>query len=202
VALKVLKKMPIDRFSKELANIAWLFTIANDLDKYNIPRAEMKKRILSKSYIVYLMAAWQVYIQDTARESFAVFRPTKPEREIEEEIRKFSSPNSKNINRIIESSTGLGTISNSWEWVGMNCQLAKDTLDKMWEIRCQVAHEGYSKEYLSEEINLDYMQFLFNLGCVINNTIASAIIDTAGNESFRHTELRYENFKAVPTQYS
>jgi RiboL-PSP-HEPN len=199
--LKVLKKTPIESFNKELINISIIYTIAGDLDEHSVLRSEKKKDILYRSYIIYLMAAWQTFIKDTAREAFdalvvlepcTIFHDTLTDT-LGGKLKRFSSPKTSNINELIKTATGIPKISTSWNWNGAeDYTFAEKTLDQIWTVRCEIAHAVYASEGVSQQQNLNYMKFLFNLACVINNELASYITEKTGREVFRYRSLKYE----------
>jgi RiboL-PSP-HEPN len=198
--LKVFNKMPIDYFNKELINISVIYMIAGDLDEHSVIRSDKKKDILYRSYIIYLMAAWQIFIEETACKAFDALVVLEHGRSshdtltdtLKEKTRKFSSPKTVNVNKLIEAATGIPKISTSWKLSGMDNTVAEKTLDQIWAIRCEIAHTVYTSKRVSEQQNLNYMKFLFDLACVINNELASYITEKTGREVFHYRSLKYE----------
>jgi hypothetical protein len=198
MAIEVLRCMPIGYFKKELSRISLIHTIYSDLDKYNIPTAEKKKKILQDSYIIYLMASWQTFIVDTALEAFnaliisdqnTIFHE-RLRKDLEACIKRFNNPSTQNIDELIEIATGVKKISNCWQWQDVTCESAKNKLNEIWKIRCEIAHSGKTEKLVSEKINTDYTGFLFNMGYTMNNELAIYITEKTGIVVFRKEQLR------------
>src|SRR5215216_4072926 len=106
-----LHKTPAQMFSKSLTHIRFVHIIAKDLDDYDVSRKEKKQGYLYRSYIIYLVALWQTFLERLARESFErliVIEPNSSFHEIlrsnfDQVIKKFNTPKTQNIDVLIEA---------------------------------------------------------------------------------------------------
>jgi hypothetical protein len=193
-----LKKTPLMLFSKSLANIAVVQLIAKDLDGVDVKKRNIKRRFLYQSYIVYLVACWQEFIRTLAHDSFDALNSIYPlsesqQTECEEllnAINRFNTPLTYHIDKLIQKATGIERISSHWHWKNMTNDLAKQRLAELLNIRHEIAHSGYSGKPLSFDGNLEHMDFLYNLGSIMNNVIGKHIKETTGQNHYSIEPLR------------
>jgi hypothetical protein len=193
-----LKKTPLMLFSKSLANIAVVQLIAKDLDSADVKKRNTKQRFLYQGYIVYLVASWQAFIQTLAQDSFDSLNDIYPlsesqqkeSEELSNAINRFNTPLTYHIDKLIQKATGIERISSHWHWNKMTNDLAKQRLAELLNIRHEIAHAGYSKSRLSFDGNLEHMDFLYNLGSIMNNVIGNHIKVKTGQDRYPITLLR------------
>ena len=174
-----LRKTPAQQFSKNLTHIRFIHLIANDLDALETRRKENKKSYVFQSYIVNLVALWQTFIEDLAKESFEKMIDAEPnasfhgvlQRNFDQVLKRFNTPKTQNIDALIEAATGIKNISNNWHWDGMSSENAKQLLDEILSIRHEIAHKGYTRKSLSVKGNYEYMEFLLKLAYVLNEVV-------------------------------
>jgi hypothetical protein len=205
----LLEKEPIDRFSKNLARVALLITVYNELEKNSSNRINRKQLILLQSYIVYLMSTWQEYIKDLTRHCFNKLFSLHPESvyntlieaNFVSGLENFSSPNTKNVNKLVRISSGLNEVAATWKWNDVKPDFATKLLDHLWDIRCDIAHASTTSSKLSKDICLDYMRFIFNLGCLTNNALSEHINSKTNETSLRTRPLEYPELSVQQLLY-
>jgi hypothetical protein len=173
------RRTPAQQFSKNLTHIRFIHLIANDLDAIETRRKENKKSYLFQSYIINLVALWQTFLEDLAKESFEKMIVVEPnasfhevlQRNFKQLLKRFNTPKTQNIDELIEGATGIKNISNNWHWDGMSNENAKQLLDEILSIRHEIAHKGYSKKSLSVKGNYEYMKFLLELADILNAVV-------------------------------
>jgi hypothetical protein len=178
-----LERTQADFFSKRLSGIRFIHAIARDLDASDVHRKESKKKYLCESYIVYLVARWQVFLESLAEEAFtrlAALEPSPRLRVIRlnnfnQTLKRFNTPKAKNIDELIEAATGLTKISDNWHWDGVSINTAKSKLGDILEIRHEIAHTGSTQKKLTLAKNLNYVEFLVKLAHILNEVIDTHI---------------------------
>ncbi|HEX8138337.1 MAG TPA: HEPN domain-containing protein [Pyrinomonadaceae bacterium] len=191
---------PLDHFSKALGEIALVNIIAKDLKRHDVIKADKKIGYLYRSYIVYLVAVWQTFLIELARASLEALIAKDANSILHEQLRSnlerqiknhFKSPDTQNIDALVEFVTGIKKISNRWEWKGISNEIVKQRHAELLKLRNEIAHTAYSNQDLSVDTNYDYMKFLFNIGCILNNVIGEYIKRETGKEEFLRRELKY-----------
>ena len=177
------KRTSAELFSKRLTHIRFIQAIAGDLDKHDVARKESKKKYLYESYIVYLIANWQTFIEQLAEEAFTRLIEIESSHLLRGSLRnnfyqtlkKFNTPRTDTIDSLIEAATGISKISNNWYWGGMPNKKAKRKLEQILEIRHEIAHTAATKKALTLEGNIGYMEFLVKLANILNEVIDNHI---------------------------
>lgn len=189
----ILPKTPLQLFSKSLAHIALVQTITKDLDTHDVNRKNRKKGLLYRSYIVYLVAAYQSFIEDLAFEAFDFLENNRPSDKTRANLGKKTrhNPKTRSINESIQYATGIETISNCWQWSNMSIAEAMKKLDDLVQIRNDIAHAMYSSEPLNYESNFEHMEFLYNLACLTQNEIGRHVEAETGQNLYQEAECRY-----------
>lgn len=170
-------------FSKRLGRIAIIQNIAKNLDSYDVNKKRSKQNYLYQSYIVYLVAMWQTFLEDLAEESFN--KLVERERSsitrgmirnnFHTTLKKFNTPNTENINTLIEAATGIAKIANNWQWGNMTNSNAKGKLSEILNIRHQIAHTATTDKALTLQGNFEYMEHLVTLATITNEVIVNHI---------------------------
>jgi hypothetical protein len=186
-----IERTQAELFSKRLSRVSFIQAIAKDLDAHDVNRKEVKKKYLFESYIVYLVAKWQTFLEDLAEESFKRLVALESGHMIRgvlhknfyQTFKKFNTPKTENIDVLIEAATGLAKISDNWYWDGMSNKNAKSKLAEILEIRHEIAHTAGAKRVLTLEGNFEYMEFLVTLAGVLNKVIDNHIETELRNRS-------------------
>ena len=193
----ILSKTPLQLFSKSLANIALIQVMTKDLDMHDVNRKNRKKSLLYRSYVVYLVAAYQSFIEDLALEAFDFLEENKPStrtrKDLKWKIR--ANPKTKKINEIIKYATGIKGVSNCWHWTNISNSEAVKKLDDLVQIRNGIAHAMYSSEPLSYENNFEHMEFLYNLACLTQNRVGEHILLETGQNLYPEVPCKYKKIK-------
>lgn len=191
-------KSPLRLFSKSLANTAVVQLIEKDLDSAVVKKKNTQTQFLYQTYIVFLVAAWQDFIQALAGDAFEELHPFVPYSEAEQvayeellnAINRFNTPLTYHIDKLIQKATGIERISSHWHWKNMTNELARQRLAELLNIRHEIVHTGRSDQPPSFEINFEYTDFVYNLGCILNNVIVRHIKETTGRDSYSIESLK------------
>jgi hypothetical protein len=183
-------KPPLLLFRKSLAGIAYLRRIAFDLERGKVSKPFAKEEMLRKSYIVYLVATWQAFIEslvlDTISKLLAFDENETPPQQVWAKFTKngrFSTPNMENIDDFIGRATriggrpGISSISDYWLWFGMSREQARIRLNNLLTLRHQLAHTGKSALLPSFEEAIEEMKFLDKLGEIMQSEIDKYVAD-------------------------
>jgi len=176
-------RTPAEFFNKRLSRISFIQSIAKDLDAHDINRKEVKKKYLYESYIVYLVARWQTFIEHLAEESFTKLIALESSfmlrrilhNNFYQMLNRLNTPDTKKINELIEAATGIAKIADNWHWEGMPNDKAKGKLAEILNIRHEIAHTATTSKRLTLEGNIEYMEFLVKLADVLNKVIDNHI---------------------------
>ena len=164
-----LKKTPADVFGKHLARIRFIQEIQRDLN--GARHAEQKFQFLNQSYILHLVAEWQVFCEELVlhgfralevRESTGVLHELAKAR-MENALARFNTPNQKNIDQLFKETLNIPKISQCWSWYTVTPQAAAETLNIILKARHEIAHSGTTEEKLSYEKNYEYMETLVGI---------------------------------------
>ncbi len=196
-----ISKAPLHIFSKRLKSISSVQRIAEDIDRLEVFSADLKKYYLHQSYIIYLVATWQIFIEYLASDCFdeiMSFRDTYPFRDklksdFDKAKKQFNTPNTKNINALIEVATGKKKIIDKCKWPNFSNEKVKYRLSQILSIRHKVAHTTRSPEILSTDINWNHAKFLYNCACVLNNVLTDYIKEITGSSPFVTAEIKYKD---------
>lgn len=185
-----LTKTPLQKFSKRLVRIKYIQHIQLDLDKLSEVDDKLnKKDYLSQAYIIQLVANWQVFIEELVEYGFTkLLEKVNKDSDIrsfnsvlqknyDQEIKRFNTPNSANINKIIENTIGIKLISDKFQWDNMSKDKAIQKLNDTLAVRHEIAHTGNNSKELFIEKNFSYMKHLYNLAYILQYTIDCEICD-------------------------
>jgi hypothetical protein len=185
------QRTPAELFSKRLTHIRFIQAIASDLDTNDVTRKEGKKKYLYESYIVYLIANWQTFIEHLAEKAFTQLVEIESSHMLRgvlrnnfyQALKKFNTPKTETIDSLIEAATGISKVSSNWYWDGMSNKKAKGKLAEILEIRHEIAHTASTKKVLTLEGNFEYMEFLMRLADSLNKVIDEHIEAELRNHS-------------------
>jgi hypothetical protein len=175
----------------------------------------MKRDLLYRSYLVLLLAAWEVFIEDLARTAHSALMELEPDsaqRTLNEDklktyLKNFHSPKAENINHLFKNYLGIDNIMMSVAWSGIKPHQVIAQLKEIIEIRGRIAHTVYSaKEETSSDAEenpeilvydaeryFTYMKYLYNVACLLNNRVGDHIERQTGTIVFPHADLQYAN---------
>lgn len=173
----ILEKTPLQLFSKSLVRLKFLQLIQKDLEKIETSKKSYKVNFLNQSYIFHLVAMWQVFIEEQVQygikemsglSPLGLFEPILKSKVKHDLRRYFNTPNRHNIDKIFEQFLGINKISQAWTWEGMTRNDALKLLEKILEIRHDIAHQSRTQNNLSFDKNYEYMGHLYNLAYLIS----------------------------------
>lgn len=171
-----LEKTPSQLFSKSLTHIKYTQLIIHDLDKckennINISQIHMKKIYLLNSYIVNLVALWQVFIENLLK--YAVEGIVKVQSDtrvinilnsnLKINLKRFNTPNTQNIDNLFQNVLSIDKVTDSLKYKDMGIDKVKGEVTRILKIRHKIAHTGYSNERLDIDENFQSMYFLLEL---------------------------------------
>lgn len=126
------------RFMIHAVQLEHLLSISADLKRRN------DKEIVNRAAVVFLMAVWQTHAEAVAQDAVEKIagQPGSPVR--------LSTPNSKKVDDLFEKAVGLKNVSQYWRWRGMTAARARTRLNKILELRHEIAHKGRTKARLQK----------------------------------------------------
>jgi hypothetical protein len=86
-------------------------------------------------------------------------------------LKRFNTPNTQNIDALIEAATGVAKVSDNWHWAGVSNENAKGKLAEILKIRHEIAHTASTSKLLTLEGNSEYAEFLVRLADILNRVI-------------------------------
>lgn len=176
-----LRKTPIMLFSKRLTHIKHSQLIIKDIENIDgIKKLREKGNYLLNSYIMNLVASWQVFIEELLEFGLnlvieknslnpAAIEILKSNFEVNK--KRFNTPNIKNIDQIFKNVLAIKKITDNISIQGMGLNEVKDKVNKLLEIRHKIAHTGFTDEELDLESNFDFMKHLFSVGEQIESKV-------------------------------
>ncbi|CAM1350997.1 MULTISPECIES: HEPN domain-containing protein [Tenacibaculum] len=187
-----LTKTPSQKFSKKLANIKFSQLIIKDLEKQSdVVKMNLKTHYLLQSYIINLVAVWQVFVEDLLK--YAVDEYIKSNSDpntaknlkfkLKRNLKIFNTPNTKNIDKIFKNVLGIEGVTSTLEFEGMNSEKAKDRINKILKIRHKIAHTGYSEKKLKLKENFDFMKHLFEASKQLESKVKEIKVTTPNSRS-------------------
>jgi len=180
IELLDMTKTPSQLFSSRLERIAFTQQIIKDLDNLdNIKKKQLKTDFLLDSYILNLVANWQVFIEELLEYGLHEILKKTSDDNIKkvlsnnyyDSVKRFNSPNTENIDLIFMKVLGIIKITNCLESQLENKLKINNTL----KIRHQIAHKGCSTEVLNYEANFEIMQFFFDCAKKLEQVVKDKI---------------------------
>lgn len=172
-------RSPLQYFSRQLVRLKYVQHIQNDLDKDNTHKFSSKINYLNQTYVFHLVAYWQGFIETLVRRKFTDVKSENGEhvlddvltKHVENQLKRFNTPNAENIDQLIKDTLGLSKVTNCWKTDDFSKAEAKKRLDQILNSRHQIAHEGKTSKELSYASNFDDMNFIFELATLLQNAI-------------------------------
>jgi len=174
-----LTKTPVQLFSKQLVHIKYIQYIQIDLIKCKANTLEQKIEYLNHTYIIHLVASWQTFIEQLVKFGFEKICTNNLNFQLKEIARarvndaltRFRNPNSEMIDKLFYEALNIKKISNNWHWKDMTRDKAIQIVNKLLNIRHQIAHTGKTSSHLSLESNFDIMKNIFHIACITEETL-------------------------------
>jgi hypothetical protein len=171
------------------------------LGQHNIRNIHRKTDLLYRSYLVFLVAAWEVFVEDLARAAHNSLLELEPDiekrkaaiSELEKNLEDFHSPNVKKINLLFKKFIGIDNIIMSVAWQGMKPHEVVGKLSDLIRIRGNIAHTVYSSKALQYDAStyFDDMRFLYNVACVLNNKVSAYLQKRTGKIILPQVQVEY-----------
>ncbi|WP_089936986.1 HEPN domain-containing protein [Candidatus Entotheonella palauensis] len=188
IKMIIMEKTPLQKFSKSLVWLKFLPWIQRDLKNLETNKKAFKIMYLNQSYILHVVALWQVFIEDEVKYVHKkVIENQSPgpfnvilQSQLERSIKRFMTPKKDDIDKLFSEVIGFDKISEKWEWDNMPRHQALRILDLIIQIRHQIAHKGRAKIELSFEKNFDYMKHIFNLAYITEYEIKKFLANLSG----------------------
>jgi hypothetical protein len=179
-----LEKTPSQLFSKNLVRIKYIQHIQLDLTKSKVAKLETKNIFLNQSYILQLVAYWQVFIEELAVFGFRKVEQSEhlglfhdmAKIKLDESIKKFNTPNRANIDRLFKEALGIVNISKYWFSETLSLDFATATLDELLTSRHQIAHKGCTSIKLSCESNFQKMEILMQIADLTERALMEQLV--------------------------
>ncbi|MDX4954581.1 HEPN domain-containing protein [Delftia acidovorans] len=178
-----LEKTPVQLFSKNLIRIKYIQHIQLDLEKYEAAKLELKIHFLNQSYVLQLIAFWQVFIEELAEFGFRQieasgsgghFRDIAREK-LNESLKKFNTPNKDNIDKLFKEALGVPNISKFWRSDTLTHETAISTLAELLTSRHQIAHTGRTQTPLSYATNFEKVKVLMQIAELTENALCNQL---------------------------
>lgn len=180
MAIKVdLRKKPSLIFSKNLKTIATIQRIEGDLSGNNVDSAANKVSFLNQAYVLYVIAFWQVFIEDSLRYGLHLIAIENQEsriqsilkKRVEIALKKFNTPKKEQIDALFMENLAITDISNCWRGIDGNHISDLEVLSKLLTTRHRIAHGGRPDRKLDTASNFRDMEKLFNLACLLEKAL-------------------------------
>lgn len=164
-------------FMIHAAEVEHLLSISAGLRQRN------DREVINRASVVFLMALWQTHAEAVARDAAEKIagHAGSPVR--------LSTPNSRNVDDLFEKSLGLKNISQYWRWRGMTAAKARTKLNKILELRHEIAHKARSKTRLQTSVLLSYVHFVHRLAVCLYNASSSHVAHQTGQKV--RSRMRY-----------
>lgn len=179
-----LERTPAQHFSRRMVSIKFIQHIQDDLKKTpSANRLALKLDYLNNAYILHLVAFWQVFIEDLARYGFEILKKGAPSHafadiamnRLDQELKKFNTPNKENIERLFRDTLGINGIAQSWNTEKLSNGLGEDTLRRVLKARHQIAHTGSADAELAYDANYRDMNILVDLAKATEKYLEAAL---------------------------
>lgn len=178
-----LEKTPAQLFSRNLVRIKYIQHIQLDLAKCDAAKLELKIQFLNQSYVLQLIAFWQVFIEELAEFGFrqleasgsgGYFRDIARGK-LDESLKKFNTPNKDNIDKLFKEALGVENISKFWKSDTLTHEIALSTLSSLLTSRHQIAHTGSTPTPLSYSTNFEKMEVLMQIAELTENALCNQL---------------------------
>lgn len=166
-----LERTPSGHFSKGLVRIKCIQHIQLDLREKSAHKLETKIAYLNQTYILHLIALWQVFIERLAE--FALKKITTDQKNniliaiteanLQRALARFNTPNRQNIDRLFLETLEIPQITECWRSDKITYEEALATLENLLGARHEIAHTASTGKALTFEKNFLEMEKLFHM---------------------------------------
>lgn len=171
----ILRKSSLQHFSRRLVSLKYIQFIQEDLKSAKVNKLQKKIGFLNQSYLFHLVASWQSFVESLVREGLEDMlklneKPLLDEVlkiTTEEKLRRFNTPNAKNIDRLFKEALGIEKITDVWNWEGSSREQSANLLSNILVRRHEIAHVGVSQEALDYESNFEKMRLIYDLAAAL-----------------------------------
>jgi hypothetical protein len=163
------------RYEKKISDIGCLLDIHGDISDGKRGRKPAKLRVLHKSAVVLLIAAWETYIESLLEDSMmflsktALAGPTGRiqysllqdvvKKSVEKELKRLNNPNSGAVRLLFKNLLGLADVTIAWKRQRLKSEPTA-TLDALIEARHRIVHGSISDpEFVKADV-LWYKKYL------------------------------------------
>ncbi|EKJ5338476.1 HEPN domain-containing protein, partial [Vibrio vulnificus] len=167
-----MNKPPFFIFRKNLYRVSVVHKISDDLKANDCAQFEYKNMLLNQSYLVYMVALWQGYIENLATYYFecVIYGESNPsilsvmKSKHDLTVKRFNTPSADGINTVFNELFGIKKISDYLDVDGVGNKETKKQLNKILNCRHEIAHTAFCKSsVLNNELLLEYRSFLLKL---------------------------------------
>ncbi|GHX03229.1 hypothetical protein VCSRO2_3619 [Vibrio cholerae] len=168
----LVNKPPFFIFRKNLYRVSVVHKISDDLKANDCAQFEYKNMLLNQSYLVYMVALWQGYIENLATYyfEFVIYGESNPsilsvmKSKHDLTVKRFNTPSADGINTVFNELFGIKKISDYLDVDGVGNKETKKQLNKILNCRHEIAHTAFCKSsVLNNELLLEYRSFLLKL---------------------------------------
>ncbi|MDW1591742.1 MULTISPECIES: HEPN domain-containing protein [unclassified Vibrio] len=167
-----MNKPPFFIFRKNLYRISVVHKISDDIKVNDCAQFEYKNMLLNQSYLVYMVALWQGYIENLATYYFeiVVYEESNPsilsvmKSKHDVTISRFNTPSADGINTVFNELFGIKKISDYLDVDGVGNKETKKRLNQILKCRHEIAHTAFCKSAeLNNQLLLEYRSFFLKL---------------------------------------
>lgn len=169
-----------EAYIEDLATASFKFLTKNATSSNKLPdsvkRHVVKRLEASKDPLTYWQLAeggWKETLRLYARDI------------VDGSLAHVNTPNNKIADEMFEKLIGLKNLSNSWQWRGTTHKEVKKRLTKYITLRGQIAHRNSSEKMITTRSVQQYIEFIFRLAVMSNNTVVIYLQKVTGKEPWR-----------------
>jgi len=180
------------RFEKVSWDIYHLFDIHDTLMPISpTARRQEKADILLRSTVLFVTACWESYVEDLCSEALLCLIGSGAKRrmwigsvlkaQMDQRIKFFNTPNSKNINDLFQATIGVVKLTNCWRWKGTTSQQSSIKLGNYVKIRGEIAHRTRTSTPISKVDSETYFEFIRILVAKTERRVQTYVKPIRGN---------------------
>jgi hypothetical protein len=94
---------------------------------------------------------------------------------LERYVGKLNTPKPKNVDELFEKIIGLSSLSSCWKWRGTTADASKRKLEKLVELRGEIAHRVKATKAVKKQDLLESSQFVARLAARTSNTVRAFV---------------------------
>ena len=98
-------------------------------------------------------------------------------------VGKLNTPKPKQVDALMTSLIGITSISRQWSWRGMSADAARDTLEKLVELRGSIAHRVSAGNSVLKADVTDNTAFVYKLAVISSNRVLAYVQAKTDNGS-------------------